>query len=313
MTAMHQSTLKKYQTRATNFYRAHCGTETPSSAQICAALLAQAHTYRPNSFSTLKSALAHDQIARGNPDVAKAIRHLVNPVTAPGSTLPRKPKPKKVCTVSDDDFWELILHLRSRDFHDEAVCAVLAYYLGVRPCEMRTITVIGNQVHVVGGKKSAPLHRGANRTLVIDEPAVLNAVVEAAQWIRECSRTDTAIRDRLRKECRTLWPRRKRHPTLKSFRHQMGSNLKASGESDEVVAYIMGHQSTESVGVYGDRRCGDGLMIFVRAVAGADLTKVRKPKKPARFGRGQVIGRIGHQQSIGLQPQTLDGAVALSR
>jgi len=75
---MHQSTLKKYQTRATNFYRAHCGTETPSSAQICAALLAQAHTYSPNSFSTLKSALAHDQIARGNPDVAKAIRNLVN-------------------------------------------------------------------------------------------------------------------------------------------------------------------------------------------------------------------------------------------
>jgi len=32
---MHQSTLKKYQTRATNFYRAHCGTEPP---QFCANL-----------------------------------------------------------------------------------------------------------------------------------------------------------------------------------------------------------------------------------------------------------------------------------
>jgi len=313
---MHQRTLKKYQTRATNFYRAHCGTDAPGSAQICAALLAQAPTYCPNSFSTLKSALAHDQIARGNPDSAKAIRQLVNPVTAPGSTLPRKSKPKKVCSVSDDDFWELILHLRSRDFHDEAVCVVLAYYLGVRPCEMRTITVIGNQAHVVGGKKSAPLQRGADRALVIEQPAVLKAVAEAAQWMSKCVRTDTAIRDRLRKECRTLWPRRKRHPTLKSFRHQMGSNLKASGETGEVVAYIMGHQTTESVGVYGDRRCGDGLLIFVRTVAGANLTKVRKPKKPARFGRGQVIGRIevpaalAHRETVSLpqvSPESLLG------
>ncbi len=289
---MHQTTLRKYQTRASNFYNTHCRTDEPTSAQICAALLDLAPTYRPNSFSTLKNALAHDQVERGNPNTAQAIRRLINPVTARGSVLPKKPKPKKVCGVSDEDFWDLILHLRSRDFYDEALCAMLAYYLGVRPCEMRTITVVGNQVNIIGGKKSAPLNRGADRTLIIDQPAVLKAVAEAAVWMSKCTRTDTAIRDRLRKECRALWPRRKRHPTLKSFRHQMGSNLKASGESDEVVAYIMGHQSIESIEIYGDRRSGDGSMLFVKAVADADLTKVRKPKNPARFGRGKEIGRI---------------------
>lgn len=130
------------------------GEQLLNEAMICAALLTSASTYQPNSFSTLKSALANDQIARGNHNAAKAIQKQVNPVTAPGSKLPRKPKPKKVRTVSDDDFWELILHLRTHNFHDEALCVVLAYYLGVRPCEMRTVTVEDDQVEIIGGKKA---------------------------------------------------------------------------------------------------------------------------------------------------------------
>lgn len=289
---MQQTTLKKYQTRAINFYRKHCGSDTPNSAQICTALLTRAHALQPTSFSTLKNALHNDQQARGNCEAAKAIQMLVNPVTAPGSELPRKPKPKEVRTVSDDDFWALILHLRAHDFLDEALCVALAYFLGVRPCEMRTITIMGDHVEIIGGKKSESLDRGEDRTLVIENPEVLKAITEAAQWMNDCPRTNSAIRDRLRKECRTLWPRRKRHPTLKSFRHQLGSNLKASGESDESLAYIMGHQSTDSISVYGDRRSGADRAVYIKPAAGTDLSKVRKPKNPATYGRGKVVGRI---------------------
>lgn len=285
-------TLQKYQIRAQNFYMNHCGGEDPNSAQICAALLARCQAYRPNAFSTLKSALAHDQTARGNSQAAKAIRALVNPVTAPGSALIKKPKPRSVRSVSEADLKELLSHLHARELFDEASSVVLAYYLGVRPCEMRTITAEDNHVNIIGGKKSAPLHRGADRTLTIDTPYVLNSVKIAAQWMSECERSNTAIRDRLRKECRALWPRRTKHPTLKSFRHQMGSNLKASGESDETVAYIMGHQSTESVSVYGNRRSGANGRIYVKAVGTADLSKVRKPKQTVAFDKGKVIGRI---------------------
>lgn len=285
-------TLQKYRIRAQNFYVNHCGGGDPSSAQICAALLARCQAYRPNAFSTLKSALAHDQTARGNSQTAKAIRALVNPVTAPGSALIKKPKPRSIRSVSEDEFKELLGHLHTLEYFDEACSIVLAFYLGVRPCEMRTITVQGNQVSIIGGKKSAPLHRGADRELTIDTPYVLNAVKVAAQVMSQCERTNTAIRDRLRKECRALWPRRTKHPTLKSFRHQMGSNLKASGESDETVAYIMGHQSTESVSVYGNRRSGANGRIYVKAAGTADLSKVRKPKQTVALDKGKVIGRI---------------------
>ena len=116
--------------------------------------------------------------------------------------------------------------------------------------------------------------------------------------MRICPRTNTAIRDRLRKECRALWPMRKQHPTLKSFRHQLGSTLKASGESDEAIAYMMGHQSIESISVYGNRRSGAGHKLHIRPTQDADLSKVRQPKQPAVFGRERVVGRIEVPQRL---------------
>lgn len=156
----------------------------------------------------------------------------------------------------------------------------------LRPCEMRTTQVSGNQVHIIGGKKSAPLHRGADRTLVIDKLKVLKLIEWAARKMAECPRTNTAIRDRFRKECRALWPRRKKHPTLKSFRHQFSSVLKACGGSPETRAYLMGHQSTESSSVYGDARSGKDGKSHLRPAEGTDLSKVRKPQKPP----GMAVG-----------------------
>ena len=289
---MQPTTLKRYQTRAQNFYRTHCGEDAPTSAQICAALLACAPDYRPNAFSTLKNALMNDQLNRGNTETATAIRALINPVTAPGSQITKKPKLKQIRKVLYKDFKLLIKHLRVGGNLDEAASLVLAYCLAVRPCEMRTITIIGNLVHIIGGKKNAELHRGADRTLVIDKAKTLELVKWAAKRMSDCPRTNTAIRDCLRKECRSMWPKRKRHPTLKSFRHQMGSILKASGESPESMAYIMGHQSTASLSAYGDGRLGAGMKAHIRPSEEADLACVRQPQKPPRFGRGRTLGEI---------------------
>ncbi|MFI8384961.1 site-specific integrase, partial [Pseudomonas sp. NPDC079086] len=290
--AMLPITLKKYQIRARNFYRTYCGKDDPTSAQICAAILARAQELQPNSFSTLKSALLNDQISRSNHGAAQAIRQIVNPVTAPNSELARKPKPSKVRAVSHADFKSLYKHLKDLGYIEEAASLILAHCLGVRPCEMRTITVVDSYVSIIGGKKNASLHRGADRTLIIESPKVLHRVKQAASWMSNCPRTNTAIRDRLRKECRTLWPRRKQHPTLKSFRHQVGSNLKASGESAEAIAYIMGHQSTGSISIYGNRRSGEGRKLYIKAAESGDLSKVRKPEKAPRYGREKVIGKV---------------------
>lgn len=289
---MHRTNSQKIQKRTSNFYQTRCGEADPSSAQICAALLARAPDLRPNAFSTLKSQIVSDQLARGHVEAAEEIRQLINPVTAPGSTLDRKPKLNTVRKVSKEDTEQLFKHLRAHGHHDEAAALVLAYFLGVRPCEMRTILVAGNEVRIIGGKKSAPLHRGADRTLLIEIPKILKAIRWAAKRLAESERTNTAIRDRFRQECRALWPRRKKHPTLKSFRHNFSAAQKAAGVGTETAAYVMGHQSTASHEVYGDRRAGDASQIHVKPVGDADFSKIRKPKAPPRYGAGRVLERI---------------------
>lgn len=169
---MQSLTLKKYQTRARNFYRKHCESERPQIQRKSARLLLKsASEYRPNSFGTLKSALAHDQKARGNHQAAKAIKQLVNPVTAQGSTLPKKPKLKQIRSISEEDYRELQEHLLAREFMDEAWSLVLAYYLGVRSRD--ALDHGEGQSRPYHRRKSAPQDRGADRTLVIDDPAVL--------------------------------------------------------------------------------------------------------------------------------------------
>lgn len=285
------TTLNKYRTRAKNFYREHCG-GSDTSAQICAALTLRAEHLQPNSFRTLKNALMHDQLAKGKKEVARAIRRFVNPLTAPGSLEKPKTKPDKVRSVTVADFEALLDHLRGhRRFH-EAAAVILAYYLGARPCEMRDVLVLRNLVHITGGKKNEKLHRGADRTLEIIDPKVLRQVAKAAEIMSNCPRTNAAIRDQLRQECRSLWPRRKNRPTLKSFRHQLGATLKASDETAEALAYIMGHQSTDSINIYGNRRSGQGRTLHVIPAEGADLSKIRKPVKTPLYGRERVIGVI---------------------
>lgn len=301
------TTLKRYCTRARNFYQKHLGSSTPTSAQICAALLSVAPQFTSESFRVLKNSLAYEQLARGDQDAAEQIRALRNPVTIEGSGIQRKPRPKQVKSVPYEDFEALAQHLTNGRFEDELAALILAFHLGVRPCEMRSITVTGHIVHIIGGKKNAKRDRGADRTLEITDSGVLGIVEWSARRLRDSTRSNTAIRDRLRVECRKLWRRRKSHPTLKSFRHRLGSALKASGESPAQLAYIMGHQSIGSIAVYGDRRAGQGMKVYVRPARGADLSKIRTPKSPARYGRerqadevsspltqqGNWIGRMG--------------------
>ncbi len=56
----------------------------------------------------------------------------------------------------------------------------------------------------------------------------------------------------------------------------MGSDLKASGLDRVQVAYIMGHQATSSVDVYGNAKTARGGRSLPKPSADADLSKVRQ-------------------------------------
>lgn len=273
---MNEQTEAKYRVFAEHFYTTFMPDGRITPAHIQEALITAAHNYRPGSFRVLKNALAFDQQERGFASTARVIRKVVNPVTAPGSEIPVKPKPKKAKSFTQADFERLKTHLLKNRHKHEYAALVLAWYCGVRPCEMRGLFVIGKDILISGGKRSHGGLRGADRVLTIEDPGVLRLVASCVDVMASCERSDGAIRDRFRKEVRHLWPRRKTTPTLYSLRHQFGANLKASGADEKSCAYQMGHQSTRSIERYGDRRRGDPRLLKVRPAEDAELDVVRK-------------------------------------
>lgn len=265
-----EKTKVAYRKLASHFYEKQLGGELPTPKKLADALAGCAHQYRPAYWRRLRGALAFDQKEKGYHQAAERIASTRNPMTTTSAgqgiidaTLrgetPRKQR--RVKSVSSEDRVKLWEGAKALDDRDETCAAILlAETLGVRPVEMLALSIDEErgQVHVVGAKKSGGL-RGADRILTLpDDPRLRKNIAIAARVIQRAESQKEGvihrIQSRLERLTFRLWPRRKARPTLYSFRHQMGGDLKALGLPRAAIAYVMGHQSTQSVEAYGDRR-----------------------------------------------------------
>lgn len=268
---MEEATKKAYRKLAENFYEKRLGGETVTPKKITDALSACAHEYRPAYWRRLRNALELDQREKGFDKAVERIKYTRNPMTTiaggkgiihPLDRGPTAPKQRRAKTVSDDDMSTLKLAAhRSKGGSDVLAALNIAERLGVRPAEMLSLRIDPESglAHVTGVKKSGKGDRGADRTLRLSggrtTTLMLQGLVEQLQASeKERPGVIHRVQSRLDRLTKRLWPRRKARPTLYSLRHRMGSQLKASGADRKAIAYIMGHQSTQSVEVYGDRR-----------------------------------------------------------
>ncbi|MNN51616.1 hypothetical protein D3C81_1662700 [compost metagenome] len=154
---------------------------------------------------------------------------------------------------------------------------------------MQSICIEGDLIKIRGAKKSHEGQRGMDRSLVLDEDAV--DIVRAALGTLRAANIG-AIQDRISAAGRRIWPQRKAWPSLYSWRHQLGSDLKASGLSRVEIAYLMGHQSTESVEQYGNRKTARSGAVLPRAPEGTDFSCVRE-----RHTSGPLPSRAAHDSA----------------
>lgn len=308
-----EKTKAEYRRLAAHFYEKRLGGEPPTPKKITDALKVCAGEYRPAYWRRLRGALALDQEEKGYDKAAARIRETINPMTTDahgpldkGLRGPVPPKQRRAKSISQEDgqrLWDATGTLNDRGETRSAL--LLATLLGVRPAEMPGLQVDQEkgEVHVTGAKKTDDDDkRGADRVLVLQEGQQRRQVAIAVEIIREAeSKSPGAMRriqSRLDRLTRRLWPRRKARPSLYTFRHQVGSALKASGASRAAIAYCMGHQSTKSVEVYGDRRSakrGGGLLIQVgdrEAAAFEGRENHRAPHSAPAAGRpGEAPGQ----------------------
>lgn len=227
--------------------------------------------YRPQYWRRLRCALATYQEAVGYSETAANIRKVVNPVTA-GRNISKVKKQRRIKGVRIDDEAALLAYFGERKDHQMVAIIKIVAATGIRPAELAGLVVRGTDVVIEGAKKSHEGMRGADRTQVFDD----QTAGELAAQVKLVAGVDVGVmQDRLRAAGMKLWPRRKAVPTLYSWRHQMGSDLKASGMDRRKIAYLMGHQATSSVDVYGNRRTARGGRVLPRLPLAQSLAHIR--------------------------------------
>ena len=302
---MTPATEQAYRKLAEHFYSTRLDGQPPTPKKLADALKACAGEYRPAYFRRLRNAIEFDQHDKGFGDAALRVAGVKNPVTAPGSTAEIKPKRAAVKRVTDADETRLFKHLIQNKDKDTYYAVRLIAATGARPAELKNMVIDGDRVTILGAKKSHDGTRGADRVIVLT-PGAGKLVGNAIAHMRDADLGK--VKDRLRAAGKALWPQRKALPSMYSWRHQMGSDLKASGLSRVEVAYIMGHQSTESVDRYGNAKTARKGAMCPRADKEADMSHVRVDHK-APPGGPVSAAVIANDKTEGLQKGSFGGAV----
>ncbi|TXI31419.1 MAG: site-specific integrase [Aquipseudomonas alcaligenes] len=283
---MNVDTQTAYRSLATHFYTTRFP-EIPVSEldefRIIGELLRAAPEYRPDYFRRLRNALALDQKLRGHFWIAQEINRTLNPVTVLG--LPRKRKLARRQRISDDDFAKWVSALLAKGLAVDAGALMLIRMTGARPCELSGISVEGTSIHVLGAKHSHGGLRGADRMLEADDD-FCQLVRNALEAFRSEVRSLDSIRMAIHEVAKEVFSHGK-PPSMYTLRHQFGADLKASGMSRVQMAYVMGHQATDSIGRYGDKRFGRAEAVKVRPAPEADLTQVRETH--ARYSPARTV------------------------
>lgn len=268
-------TLVKRLQVAESFYQKYKTSISSDISQTEELLLRVAPDYRRDSWRNIRAALNTYWSYHGETETAEQIGKIRYPIF-----LKNKVKPRRIRRVSEADFRRIVLAVDKKTQHIALATLLVAKHLGCRPSEMNSIQQIAsNKFLITSSKKTAS--RGLDRVLETEDEKITGLVTWAVETISGVP--TRKLQNHFEHLAKKAFPARSYKPSLYSFRHQLGSNLKASNLSREIIAYIMGHRSTKSVEQYGDRRSGRGDRISVKPAIhdGEILSLVRTCHSPS--------------------------------
>lgn len=272
---MNEQTKSEYRKLARHFYKKH-GIEKPTAKTVSDALKECATDYRPDYWRRLRSALSLAAQESGFHKAADKIKATKNPITSnPKQRSKIKKKQKRQKSVKKADEAQLFDFLIRKKEMAVFAAVSLVSHLGCRPAELKNLKFLHNRfVAISSAKKTKDGNRGLDRMIEIKDPSIFKSLKECNEMLLNAPYKDPIryVQRRLDTLTQRLWPKRKVRPSLYSWRHQIGADLKASGMSRAEVSAIMGHQSTESVDVYGNPRSAQSS----RSYMSPDKGTVRK-------------------------------------
>lgn len=248
-------TVVKRLKMAHSFNTKHFGNRDPSLEETLHFLKLDAPHYRKGSWVNIRGALATYWWSIGNTSGAQVISQTKNP-----DAHVKKSKMDRCKNVTHEEFEAMLqTTYRLRNWTASSVLFI-ARYFGCRPSEMNSIQQVDDQKFLIIGSKKRE-DRGIDRIIYIDDPEIAKSMSVAIEAVRDVPTRNLQLA--IEYVAEKTFPRRKIRPTIYSFRHSLGGTLKAAGINRSFVAYLMGHQSTASVDVYGDRRSGKNNSLFI--------------------------------------------------
>lgn len=266
-------TINQYRGLAYKFYKGIDGDITPNSMATHLNSLALQH--RPDVWRKLRCAISFDQHDKGYIEPAKRIAKQKYPSTILPTDRPYiAPKVKR---VTDTEFTKLYQGSTNKNLK---AALVIAKFTGCRPAEMLQIKSLDdNKFFIPSAKKTEDGLRGLDRTVQFDENIahMLNIAIKVLAHL-DPDKGQQSLQKALQRATKKLWPRRKKQIVFYSFRHQLASDLKSIDMSNKERSYIMGHQSTVSIGKYGNKRSGTGSCSLSAGASQEEVNSVREIK-----------------------------------
>lgn len=268
---MKEETRLAYLSQAKHFIKSRLDTDNPHIQALREALINHAFDDNhpgQNSWNKKRRALEVYYQSRHIPEEARFIK---------STRFPEGAHKNKDVTfikkVTNDDCQSLLMGCMSKKTPDLSLAGAItvARITGCRPSEMMSIKLLpDNGIFIEGSKQTEDGLRGMDRHLYLDDESFKVFSVALKHMKQELEKLNPGqtemnavgmLQKRLDRLNKKLFPRRKKHITFKSFRHQLGSELKSSSRDRIHCAAILGHQSVDSINQYGDSRSGKGRVL----------------------------------------------------
>ncbi len=223
---------------------------------------------------------------------SEALEYLKEITSKGALTSTNKTSSLKLKKISFED-WEKLdsfLTQKNKKWHEQLRAWLRASIItGLRPVEWKNALLTNHEgqsaLKIKNAKHTNGRSHGEERTLILKN--LSNDDIDAIKKHLNNVRTFIGMDEyeyfyngcaiALYKACRKCWPKRKKHITLYSTRHQFSANAKSSGFTTFEVAAMMGHAVDITATIHYGRKTAGNETLGIMPITD-EVSKVRKTK-----------------------------------
>lgn len=247
-------------------------------------------TISRNTWRFYKSAVIY--YLENYPEEQEAIEAMeyIKEITSEGAmTTTERTSSLKLKKITFDDWYKLDNYLKDRNkkWHEQLRAWLRSSVItGLRPIEWKNAMYFLHEgapaLKILNAKSTNGRGNGETRILLLqDVPAdELKIIKEHLNNTRTFVGMDEyeyfyrGCAIALYKACRKCWPKRKRHITLYSTRHQFSANAKSSGFSRVEIAAMMGHAVDITASIHYGKKVAGNETVSISPLA-SEVSSVR--------------------------------------